>query len=339
MNLEYVWIDGYGTTRSKTKCLPEAESNYPDWNYDGSSTGQATTENSELVLRPVRTYASPFKHIDKLVLCEVYLPDGTPHGSNKRALLEPLFEGIDAPRFGFEQEFFLTDKAGDVYLPFPLAAMKSQRDYYCSVGANNALERECVLEAMHNCQKAGLNITGMNAEVAPAQWELQIDEMGLAAADGLWMLRYILTRTVERYGFGITLHPKPLKNGAWNGTGCHANFSTGAMRAKNGYSEILCAIKNLSTRHKESMKQYGEDNRERLSGTCETSAYDNFSYGVSDRSASIRIPTSTYADRCGYFEDRRPGGNMDPYLVSAELLKSVTVKSQIYPITYNEIPY
>jgi glutamine synthetase len=166
--------------------------------------------------------------------------------------------------------------------------------------------------------KAGLKITGMNAEVAPAQWELQIDDMGIKACDGLWMLRYILTRTVESYGFGIELHPKPL-GPEWNGSGGHTNYSTPDMRSPGGYSVIMKMIQELGKHHKEDIEHYGEDNRMRLSGKCETSSYDRFCSGVSDRTASIRIPTETYQKQCGYLEDRRPASNMDPYRVASIL--------------------
>jgi len=223
---------------------------------------------------------------------------------------------VEGSRFGFEQEFFLTDNKGNI-----LSATAPQGGYYCGVGANNAIERKCILEAMTNCLKAGLKITGMNAEVAPAQWELQIDDMGIKACDGLWMLRYILTRTVESYGFGIEMHPKPLGT-EWNGSGCHTNYSTPCMREKDGIQAIMKTILQLEKQHTTDILHYGEHNRMRLSGRCETSSYDKFSYGIADRSASIRIPTETSKMNCGYFEDRRPASNVDPYRVASSLNKA-----------------
>lgn len=326
-NLEYVWIDGYGLTRSKIRCCDVTMMSLPpDWNYDGSSTGQATTKKSEVILKPVRVYTSPFPAAEYLVLCDTWQSDGLqPLQSNTREALSRALDGENNPRearYGFEQEFFLTDTAGKV---LQTKSGKKQQDYYCGVGGDNAIGRAAVEQAFLNCIKADLKITGMNAEVAPAQWELQIDDYGLAACDGLWMLRYILTRTVEEFGYGITLHPKPLlKDSAdWNGSGCHANFSTKEMRLRvGGYQAILKTIQTLQESHPTDIQQYGQFNELRLSGLCETSNINTFTSGVGDRSASIRIPSITFQDKCGYFEDRRPASNMDPYIVARLLLEA-----------------
>ena len=60
-----------------------------------------------------------------------------------------------------------------------------------------------------------------------------------------------------------------------------------------------------------------------MTGTCETSSYDKFSVGIGSRGSSIRIPTDTLKNECGYFEDRRPGSNMDPYLVTGKIMETI----------------
>ena len=65
------------------------------------------------------------------------------------------------------------------------------------------------------------------------------------------------------------------------------------------------------------------NNKERLTGHHETAHWSKFSWGVADRGASIRIPRETEANCCGYFEDRRPASNMDPYKVTSLLLSTV----------------
>ena len=176
------------------------------------------------------------------------------------------------------------------------------------------------------CIMAGVKIAGINAEVAPGQWEFQIGPCeGIQAGDHLWIGRYLLERVAELSNVEVTFHPKPVK-GDWNGSGCHANFSTERMRdgdEKDGLDYIMDAIKKLELKHDEHMKVYGENNEERMSGSHETSSFDKFSYGVGNRSCSIRIPSKTQEEKEGYFEDRRPGSNCDPYLVTSILLQTV----------------
>jgi glutamine synthetase len=317
--LEYIWIDGYNTTRSKTRCLDLVVDldidlginlkDVPYWNYDGSSTGQAETRNSEIELRPVALYPSCFEGIHCLVLCETWTEHG-PHESNTRQRF--LSHNRIGSRFGFEQEFFLNT-------PSPVSLDTVQKDFYCGVGA--PIGRLVIMKALSRCLKSGLHITGMNAEVAPGQWELQIDDIGVKACDGLWILRYILTRTAEEMECSINLHPKPVPT--WNGSGCHANFSTPEMRTENGLPEIMRVIDNLSQTHSIDIMEYGADNCLRLSGKHETSSMDTFTYGVGDRGASIRIPKETFKNGCGYLEDRRPASNMDPYVIASILNRSI----------------
>jgi glutamine synthetase len=77
---------------------------------------------------------------------------------------------------------------------------------------------------------------------------------------------------------------------------------------------------------------YG-DNSKRLTGEHETSKREVFSYGVGNRAASVRIPTSTAAEKKGYIEDRRPASDIDPYIVSALLVDTTLLEdSQLKPL-------
>ena len=174
-------------------------------------------------------------------------------------------------------------------------------------------------------RSAGIPLTGMNREVAPSQWELQVDATGIAACDHLWMLRYILGRVAESHGMSIIYHPKPLQVGDWNGSGCHTNFSTEAMRTTDGYEHILRMIRVLDARHSADMEKYGKDNHLRLTGRHETGRMDTFTWGVADRGASIRIPRDVAAAGCGYLEDRRPAANINPYVVAASLSEAAAL--------------
>ena len=333
MLIEYIWLDGAGNPRSKTKVTyqkkPEKieDVEIPLWNYDGSSTGQAEGRDSEVILKPQSVFPDPFRGGDSLmVLCDTFNPDMTPHETNTRhGALEKFALWPNAePMFGLEQEFFIMK--GDKVLAENinkegLEKMNPQGQYYCGTGGNCAMGREIVELAFKRCILAGIHVTGMNAEVAPSQWEIQVCSQGIAAADQLIILRYILNRTAEMFGGWINYEPKPLA-GDWNGSGCHVNFSTKSMRAVGGYQHITNAIKKLEENHEKHIAAYGSGNELRLTGEHETSSMHTFTSGVADRAASVRIPHDTVKNGYGYFEDRRPSSNMDPYLVTSLILET-----------------
>ena len=341
--LEYIWLDASQNCRSKTKIMTTEKnldfsslsvSDLPVWNYDGSSTGQATTNNSEVVLAPVKIVPDPFRKATEyscsgsyLVLCECYKSDGvTPLDTNTRARAREIFamesEHKD-PMFGLEQEFFISRKScGGSLVPvaFPnnQTVPQPQGDYYCGVGGSNIYGRDYIHEILQKALAAGLHLTGMNAEVAPAQWEFQVCSVGIEAADDLILLRYIANRVLERSHLYMDLAAKPL-NGDWNGSGCHINYSTSLMRDEDGFKHIERAIKNLGKVHELHIQHYGDDNHLRLTGKHETSSMNDFSFSVAGRHTSIRIPTSTKVNKKGYFEDRRPSSSLDPYVCTALL--------------------
>ena len=332
---EYIWIDGYQPTanlRSKTKVMDKPItdiSEVPNWGFDGSSTQQAKGVDSDCMLMPVSFYKDPIRGGDNiLVMCEVMNADGTPHISNFRSKLRILSEKCEdqEPWFGIEQEY--TFFQGRNPLGWPQGGYPApQGPFYCGVGADEVYGREIVEDHMEACMEAGIMISGINAEVMPGQWEYQIGPLGPpAAADELWLSRWLLYRIGEDYGVNATLHPKPVK-GDWNGAGAHTNFSTKAMREDGGIKVIEEACEKLQKAHKRHIGVYGAHNEERLTGLLETCSIHEFRYGVSDRGASIRIPMATSQDGKGYLEDRRPSANMDPYQVCMALMATVCGKS------------
>src|SRR5438045_1479914 len=96
------------------------------------------------------------------------------------------------------------------------------------------------------------------------------------------------------------------------------------MRKPGGMKHIETALKKLESRHKEHIAVYGEDNTMRLTGRHETGSIDTFTYGVADRGASVRIPRSVGKDGYGYFEDRRPASNADPYQITGIMIETVS---------------
>lgn len=327
--LEYIWLDGYKPTqslRSKTKIEGDFSGKLedcPNWSFDGSSTEQAPGGSSDCILKPVFICPDPQRKDAYLVMCEVLDSKGEPHESNGRAHIE---DDDNDFWFGFEQEYFLWDPETNKPLGFPINGYPApQGPYYCSVGAKNAFGREIVEEHLDVCLDAGLNVEGINAEVAAGQWEFQIFAKGAKeAGDQIWVARYLLERIGERYGVSINWHCKPLGQLDWNGSGMHANFSNTTLRtvgSEDVYKKILEAFRPVIAEH---IAVYGADNEQRLTGKHETASIHDYSYGVSDRGASIRIPLYTQQKGWkGYLEDRRPNSAADPYKVAARIIKTV----------------
>jgi len=331
--LEYIWLDGYKPTqtlRSKTKVVHDFSGELEDapmWSFDGSSTEQAEGSASDCLLKPVAIFPDPDRKNAYLVMTEVLNADGSAHTTNARATID---DDDDDFWFGFEQEYFLTDPATGKPLGFPEQGYPApQGPYYCGVGADAAYGREIVEEHLDLCLEAGLNVEGINAEVAAGQWEFQIFGKGAArAGDEIWVGRYLMERTAEKYGIVVDWHPKPLGDTDWNGSGMHANFSNGFMRETGGEDNLKAICEAFGAHIDEHIEVYGADNDKRLTGKHETQAIDKFSYGVSDRGASIRIPVATIEEGWrGRLEDRRPASNGDPYKIAARIIKTVETAS------------
>jgi glutamine synthetase len=322
---EYIWIDGSEPTqflRSKTKVLPDG-AELPIWGFDGSSTNQAPGDDSDCVLRPVKSIPDPIRggH-NVLVLAEVLNTDLTPHKTNTRAACVEAAERYAShePWFGIEQEYTFFKDGRPLGWPqggFPAP----QGGYYCGVGDDEVFGRDVVEEHTTACIEAGLSISGTNAEVMMGQWEFQIGPLGpVAVADEVWLARWLLYRIGEDHQISATLNPKPIK-GDWNGAGAHTNFSTREMR--ESYEPIIAACEALGKRHDLHIENYGAGIEQRLTGLHETAPWTEYSYGVSDRGASVRIPWQVEREGKGYLEDRRPNANMDPYIVTRLITETV----------------
>jgi glutamine synthetase len=343
VKLEYVWLDGYQpepNLRSKVKVIDLDHTNKlilsdcPEWSFDGSSTQQADGHFSDCILKPVRIYPNFLNKgylSSYFVMCEVMNPDETPHKSNTRAIVGDEQEDL---WFGFEQEYTIIEDGRP--LGFPKNGYPApQGRYYCGVGTNQVNGREFVDEHMEMCIKAGIDITGTNAEVLLGQWEYQVFSKGkLKAGDDLWMSRYILQQLSEEKGYEIEFHPKPVQ-GDWNGSGLHCNFSNDKMRDEGGEDYFKNIFRTFESRHQEHIKNYGSDNYLRLTGKHETQSIDKFSWGVSDRGSSIRVPLATAKEWKGYVEDRRPASNGDPYKIVKVIADALDFALHLDKINYN----
>eukprot|EP00898_Chlorokybus_atmophyticus_P008129 jgi/Chlat1/8317/Chrsp78S09215 len=345
---EYIWLGGsIWDIRSKTKTLsekPKSPDDLPLWNYDGSSTGQAPGDDSEVYLKPRAIYPDPFRRGDNiLVMCDAYIPlkpgqegDMKPIPTNTRLACAEVMDKAakHVPWFGIEQEYTLKDAQTGWPLGWPTNGFPgAQGPYYCGVGTGKAIARDVVEAHYKACLYANINLSGINAEVMPSQWEYQVGPCtGIDSADQLWISRYIMLRVCEMYDVICDFDPKPIP-GDWNGAGCHTNYSTVETRtAPGGFDAIQKQIEKLAIKHKltsclsllfqEHILVYGEGNERRLTGKHETASIDKFGWGVADRGKSIRVGRAVPLDDCGYYEDRRPASNMDPYEVTRMIVQT-----------------
>ncbi len=319
MLAEYIWLDGGGWLRSKTRVIDGenySTENLPVWNFDGSSTKQASVENSEVILRPVRLYNNPFQR-GYLVLCETFIQDDQgalrPHQSNTRYRAQEHFQYTDhyQPWYGIEQEYYIIQDQSN--------QPNSEGVHYCG-SSTTRVGRQLAEDHLNACLRAGLKMSGINAEAGPSQWEYQIGPVqGIEAADQLWVSRFILLRVAERASARVSFHPTPMGE-ATAGSGCHVNFSTIQMRLPDGYSEITRVIEELKRGHSDYVKLCGFETSKRLTGENRTGMLNTFTWSIGSRNTSIRIPKETFIKQCGYFEDRRPSSNVDPYKVCGLLL-------------------
>lgn len=338
--VEYVWLDGYNpepNLRSKIKVVnmnfeDDYEDKVPDWGFDGSSTMQAEGYSSDCYLKPVKFYSTVFGE-KVYALCEVYDKDGKPHETNDRSNLGEEERDLWV---GFEQEYFIRSGHNKPILGFESGLTNPQGKYYCGVGGQ-IVGRELSDKHLVMCLKYGINVEGTNAEVALGQWEYQIFAKGKKeASDDLWMSRYFLFKLAESYGYQIELHPKPLLNyGEWNGSGLHTNFSNKRMREEGGEKYFNSILRTFESNAKNHIDNYGSDNHLRLTGKYETQSIDKFSWGISDRGASIRVPKSVGETWKGYLEDRRPSSNANPYKIMLSVSNSLKLAEELYNTLHN----
>jgi glutamine synthetase len=351
LKLEYVWIGLNGfqgeswTMRSKLKVQKLSEEDVtklasgdvsviPYWSFDGSSTGQATGEDSDCILAPIRAVTDTVRNDGRsvIVLCEVLNPDGTPHSTNNRhELIKREIENSDIEAaFGLEQEYSIMKNGRP--LGFPEGGYPPpQGPYYCSAGGDRCFGRDVSEDHVDACIRAGLHITGTNVEVKPGQHEYQIGGPNVGptlVSDELWISRWMLLRIAENHGVAVTFEAKPVL-GEWNGAGLHHNVSTKELRENGTEDKFKAIMDRMALNHKDDMRLYGLDNHLRMTGELETSSPNEFSWGVSDRGCSVRIPVQTIQNNwCGYFEDRRPASSIDPYQTTNAILRSLIEPSK-----------
>jgi glutamine synthetase len=298
--LEYIWLDGYSPTpnlRGKTQIktydsFPSVEE-LPLWGFDGSSTKQAEGHSSDCVLEPVRVFPDAAQ-----TACWCFAGDDA--GWRHAACLQQARHHSRRRGPGSASSRNISSTNGRP-LGFPIAS-GPQGPYYTGVGYRSigSVARQIVEKHIDLCLDAGINIEGINAEVAKGQWEFQIFGKGSKkAADEMWMARYLMQRLTEKYGIDIEYHCKPLGDTDWNGSGMHANFSTTYMREVGGKDYFEKLMKAFELAREDHIAVYGPDNHKH-----ETAAITDFTYGVADRALRSRAAGFVKNDCRGLSEDR-----------------------------------
>ena len=316
---EYIWIDGTEPTaklRSKTKIVADG-AELPIWGFDGSSTNQAPGDKSDCVLQPVFSCPDPIRGGDNvLVLCEVLYIDMTPAPTNTRAAAREVAEKYkdQEPLFGIEQEYtFFKDGR-----PYGFPQRRLPRPRRAATTAASAPTRCSAVTSSRPtwtpASTAGLHLSGINAEVMPGQWEFQVGPVGPPqVADELWARP--LAALPHRRGLRRGRHARPQA-----GQGRLERRRRPHQLLDQGHARELRRDHRRRARRSASADEhiagYGAGIEDRLTGLHETAPYNEFSYGVSDRGASVRIPWQVEVDKKGYIEDRRPNANCDPYVVT-----------------------
>ncbi|KAL5006627.1 hypothetical protein ScPMuIL_015433 [Solemya velum] len=333
--VEYVYVDHSRTDiHWKTRTLdfePMSAQACPVWDTLMYNNFEGKEPRVEVLIVPVSLYRDPFRRgKNKLVFCQIYEKMDKPAFINTRHTCEKVLDKIseDEPWFGLEQEYFIL---GSDQRPAGWKTEKSFRpkDYHslCGLTRTAGLERELVDVHYQACLFAGLKIGGINREDAPGQWEYQIGPcLGISAGDEVWVSRYLLLRVGEMFGVEISFFPKPVED-ALPAAGVHINCSTRRMREEGGYKYIVEAVEKLAkTPQDVVLKMYdphnGKDNEKRLKGNYFVPESSHFSWGVGDRLASIRIPILVAERKRGYFEDRRPSSNCDPFCAIEVLVRA-----------------
>ncbi|XP_070391237.1 glutamine synthetase-like isoform X1 [Dermacentor albipictus] len=333
----YVFVDAtLENVRSKMRVLryePKSPEECPRSTFCGAGTDQWPDAgvDSELYLLPVALFKDPFlKGRNKLVLCEVLNADEQPHETNTRHPCKKAMEAVkeEEPWFGIEQEYAILEQNGvPIGWPKQSHSLKCCQSYFYAVGSENTAGRQVADAHIKACSYAGVKLYGSNVEAVISQWEYQIGPLpGVETGDHLWISRYILQRVAEDFGVVVSFEPRPFKSLKMPGCAGHINFSTKSSRSEGGLDWINKAIAKLELKHELHLKAYDprkDANKERLRGNLMATPSREFSAAVSAKTVCVRIPRLTKVAGRGFFEDRRPGANVEPYRAMQRLVETL----------------
>lgn len=299
--------------------------------FDGSSiNGFVRVEESDMYLRPdLDTFVifpwRPQQGKVARLICDVYMPDGTPFEGDPRYILKKAINKAEAMGYtmnvGPECEFFLFEVDNDGN---PTLKTNDKGSYFdlgpIDLGENARRDMTLVLEDM------GFEIETSHHEVAAGQNEIDFKYAdALVTADNVTTFKYVVKSIAQRHGLYATFMPKPLHG--VNGSGMHVNISL-IKDGKNAfYNEedqlglssvaynfiagVLKHIKEICPITNPLVNSY-----KRLVPDYEAPVY--IAWSAKNRSPLIRVPSARGEGT--RIEFRSPDPSSNPYLVLACLL-------------------
>lgn len=301
--------------------------------FDGSSIeGYVRIEESDMYLYPdLDTWVVfPWVTEDRVarLICDVYMPDGTPFAGDPRGILKRALEeaeemGYSSFNVGPEPEFFLfqTDDKGN-----PTTELNDQGGYFdlapTDLGENCRRDIVLVLEEM------GFEIEASHHEVAPGQHEIDFKYAdAIRAADQIQTFKLVVKTIARKHGLHATFMPKPLYGMNGSGMHCHQSLFQGSENAfydpndKLGLSQVARHYMAGILQHARGMAAITNptvNSFKRLVPGYEAPCY--VAWSASNRSPMIRIPASRGLST--RVEVRNPDPAANPYLALAVMLKA-----------------
>jgi len=334
----YIWIDStQEQLRQKTATLdsfPSDVSELKIWNFDGSSTGQASGNYSDVLLRPVAFFRDPFRrgnHI--LVFCECLREDGNPHPNDARRPLAQTIESCQEkdPLFVLEQQYTMLDlKHRPLGWPQPSGFPSATGDSYCGIGADRSFGRDIAEAHISACLFAGVKIEGMRGGLMPGQWAFRIGPgSGVEVADHLWVARFILHQVAEQFGVVISIHPNPVAKISTSFLPVY--LATKEIREEKGLKAAEEAAKRLRETHesyqeifrREQGREFSIEFSRELSRDFSRDLSRDFSRADLDPRDLVRAREVPESWGSKYLEDGRPASNCDPYVLIQKIAETV----------------
>ena len=299
--------------------------------FDGSSiNGFVRVEESDMYLRPdLDTFVifpwRPQQGKVARLICDVYMPDGTPFEGDPRYILKKVINKAKDMGYtmnvGPECEFFLFEVDNDGN---PTLKTNDKGSYFdlgpIDLGENARRDMTLALEDM------GFEIETSHHEVAAGQNEIDFKYAdALVTADNIATFKYVVKSIAQRHGLYATFMPKPLHG--VNGSGMHINISL-IKDGKNAFHNeedelglssvaynfiagVLKHIKEICPITNPLVNSY-----KRLVPDYEAPVY--IAWSAKNRSPLIRVPSAR--EEGTRIELRSPDPSSNPYLVLACLL-------------------